>query len=194
MPTTAERIARTLSDHGVRRIFGLPGGEVSDVMAACRSAGIEFVLARHENAAALMASVTGEFTREPGMVLATVGPGAANLVNAVAHAFLDRAPLLVLSAQVPTTLASVLPHQQVDLEALFRPITKWSTTLTGVKTSETVQHALALTTAGRPGPVYLALPSDIARQEERDTAPPLTLPPSPHAGPTAFEISQATDL
>ncbi len=194
MPTTAEWIARTLHAHGVRRIFGLPGGEVSDVMGACRAAGLDFVLARHENAAALMAGVTGEFTRETGVVLATVGPGAANLVNAVAHAFLDRAPLLVLSAQVPAALAPLLPHQQVDLENLFRPITKWSATLTGENTPAMVERALALATAGRPGPVYLALPSDIARRDEPAAAPSTATPRSPQPGPEAVDIEKAADL
>ncbi len=182
MPTTAEWIAQTLRRHGVQRIFGLPGGEVSDVMGACRRAGIDFVLARHENAAALMAAVTGEFTRQPGVVLATVGPGAANLVNAVAHAYLDRAPLLVLSAQVSTTLAPVLPHQFVDLEALFRPITKWSSTLSGQDTPSAIERALLLATSGRSGPVYLALPSDLARQEEperQQSAPDVPSSPAP---------------
>ncbi len=191
MPTTAEWIAQTLRRHGVQRIFGLPGGEISDVMGACRQAGIEFILARHENAAALMAAVTGEFTRQPGVVLATVGPGAANLVNAVAHAFLDRAPLLVLSAQVSTVLAPVLPHQLVDLEGLFRPITKWSATLTGQDTPTAIERALTLTTSGRPGPVYLALPSDLARLDEPERA---AAPPIPSASaPNGADIARALE-
>jgi acetolactate synthase I/II/III large subunit len=194
VPTTAEWIARTLHARGVRRIFGLPGGEVSDVMSACRHTGLDFVLARHENAAALMAGVTGELTRQPGVVLATVGPGAANLVNAVAHAFLDRAPLLVLSAQVPATLAARLPHQQVDLESLFHPITKWSATLTGENTPAMIERALALTTAGRPGPVYLALPSDVARCDEPAATPRPTPTPVPPPGPSASDIARAAEM
>jgi acetolactate synthase-1/2/3 large subunit len=167
VPTTADVIAQNLKAHGVRRVFGLPGGEIAEIMAACRGVGLDFVLTRHENGACLMAGVTGEIARRPGVALATLGPGATNLVNGVAHAFLDRAPLLVISAQVPTTLASVLPHQLVDLEAVFRPITKWSHTLTGVDTGPAIRRALTLTTEGRAGPVYLCLPSDVARQEDR---------------------------
>jgi acetolactate synthase-1/2/3 large subunit len=114
-----------------------------------------------------MAGVAGELTRRPGVALATVGPGATNLVNGVANAYLERAPLLVISAQLPTELSPILPHQRVDLEDLFRPITKWSHTLTGVNTAATVQRALDLTMEGRPGPVYLSLPSDVARREVR---------------------------
>jgi acetolactate synthase-1/2/3 large subunit len=187
VPTSAHAIASTLKTFGVRRIFGLPGGEVAEVMAACRDAGVDFVLTRHENAACLMAAVTGEVTRRPGVVLATVGPGATNLVNGTANAFLERAPLLVISAQVPTAVASILPHQRVDLEALFRPITKWSHTLTGVNTESIVGRALALTTEGRPGPVYLGLPSDVARREDR-------LDPQAFGGPAAAGPARPPDV
>jgi acetolactate synthase-1/2/3 large subunit len=170
VPTTAEVIADTLKRHGITRAFGLPGGEIAEIMGACRRAGLAFLLTRHENTACLMAGVVGELTRRPGVALATVGPGATNLVNGVANAFLERAPLLVISAQLPTELSPILPHQRVDLEELFRPITKWSHTLTGVNTAATVQRALELTTRGRPGPVYLSLPSDVARREERSAA------------------------
>jgi acetolactate synthase-1/2/3 large subunit len=167
MPTTAEVMAETLKRNGITRVFGLPGGEVAEIMGACRRAGLAFLLTRHENTACIMAGVVGELTRRPGVALATVGPGATNLVNGVANAYLERAPLLVVSAQLPTDLSPILPHQRVDLEDLFRPITKWSHTLTGVNTAATVQRALDLTTEGRPGPVYLSLPSDVARREVR---------------------------
>jgi acetolactate synthase-1/2/3 large subunit len=166
MATTAQVIAETLKRNGIIRVFGLPGGEIAEIMGACRRAGLAFLLTRHENTACLMAGVAGELTRRPGVALATVGPGATNLVNGVANAWLERAPLLVISAQLPTDLSPILPHQRVDLEDLFRPITKWSHTLTGVHTAATVQRALDLTTEGRPGPVYLSLPSDVARREE----------------------------
>jgi acetolactate synthase-1/2/3 large subunit len=191
--TVAEVVVRTLQAHGVRRLFGLPGGEVAEILGACRQCGLEFVLTRHENAAAIMAGTTGELTGQPGVVLATVGPGATNLVNGVANAFLERAPLLVISAQVPAAVAPVLPHQRLDLEALFRPITKWSHVLTGSNTSMTVARALRLTTAGRPGPVYLGLPSDIARQDEVGAAAECERPPSP-TPPTALAVEAAARL
>jgi acetolactate synthase-1/2/3 large subunit len=169
VPTTADAIAATLKRNGIRHLFGLPGGEIAEIMGACRRAGLPFVLTRHENTACLMAGVTGELTRGPGVALATVGPGATNLVNGVANAYLERNPLLVISAQLPTELSPILPHQRIDLEDVFRPITKWSHTLTGADTAATVQRALDLTVEGRPGPVYLCLPSDVARQEDRSS-------------------------
>jgi acetolactate synthase-1/2/3 large subunit len=200
VPTTAETIAATLARRGIRRVFGLPGGENAELLGACRSLGIDFVLTRHENAACIMASVTGELTHAPGVAMATLGPGATNLVNGVANAHLERAPLLVISAQVSTTIAPVLPHQRVNLQDLFRPITKWSETLTGADTSETVQRALDLTIEGRPGPVFLALPSDIARREEpaapvhAGSSPQVSRPLLPPPIPTASSIARAVKM
>jgi acetolactate synthase-1/2/3 large subunit len=199
VPTIADVVARILVVNGVRRIFGLPGGEIAEIMAACRRLGLTFILTRHENAACIMAGVTGEITRRPGVVLATVGPGATNLVNGVANAFLERAPLLVVSAQVATSLAPALPHQRIDLESLFRPITKWSHTLTGKDTASTVQRALDIAVEGRPGPVYLALPGDVARMEEPAPdphiagyqAPPPIAPPAADVARAARMIAEA---
>jgi acetolactate synthase-1/2/3 large subunit len=195
VPTIADTIARILAVNGVRRLFGLPGGEIAEIMAACRRLGLQFILTRHENAACIMAGITGELSRRPGVVLATVGPGATNLVNGVANAFLERAPLLVISAQVATSVAQVLPHQRVDLESLFRPITKWSHTLTGTDTAATIQRALDITVEGRPGPVYLALPGDVARMEE--AAPDQRIiqdHPLPAIAPTPADIDRAARL
>ena len=199
MLTTAEIVAATLAGRGIRRVFGLPGGENAELLGACRRLGIDFVLTRHENAACIMASVTGELTRTPGIAMATLGPGATNLVNGVANAYLERSPLLVISAQVPTAIARVLPHQRVNLQDLFRPITKWSETLTGADTAETVQRALDLTTEGRPGPVFLALPSDVARREEpaprsRADSPPQEDLPLPAVTPTGSSLAQAAQM
>jgi len=186
VPTIADAVARILAVNGVRRLFGLPGGEIAEIMSACRRLGLEFILTRHENTACIMAGITGELSRRPGVVLATVGPGATNLVNGVANAFLERAPLLVISAQVATSVAPVLPHQRIDLESLFRPITKWSQTLTSKDTAATVQRALDLAVEGRPGPVYLALPGDVARMDEAATDPgrgEYQSPPTPTPSP-----------
>ncbi|RPH99199.1 MAG: thiamine pyrophosphate-binding protein, partial [Zetaproteobacteria bacterium] len=186
VPTIADALARLLAVTGVRRLFGVPGGEIAEIMSACRRLGLEFVLTRHENTACIMAGIAGELSRRPGVVVATVGPGATNLVNGVANAYLERAPLLVISAQVATSLAPVLPHQRVDLETLFRPIVKWSHTLTGKDTAATVQRALDLTVEGRPGPVYLALPGDVARMDETAADPGYGMyqaPPPPVPSP-----------
>lgn len=194
MPTIADVVARILAVNGIRRLFGLPGGEIAEIMSACRRLGLEFILTRHENTACIMAGVTGELRRRPGVVLATVGPGATNLVNGVANAYLERAPLLVISAQVATSMASVLPHQRVDLEGLFRPITKWSHTLTGKDTAATVQRALDLTVESRPGPVYLALPGDVARMDEALADPDGEYHSPPTAAPSPADVDRAARM
>src|SRR5207247_10230492 len=92
MPTCAEVLATTLRDAGVVRMFGLPGGEMLDFLEAARKAGIEFVLVRHEAVASLMADVTGQLERQPGVCVSTLGPGALHLPLGLQNAFLHRSP------------------------------------------------------------------------------------------------------
>src|SRR6476661_7422624 len=98
MPSCAEILAATLRDAGVDRMFGLPGGEILHFVEAARSIGIEFVLTRHEAVAALMADVTGQMSGKPGVCVSTLGPGAMNLTLGVANAYLDRSPMIAITA------------------------------------------------------------------------------------------------
>ena len=166
MATCAQTIADTFKELGIQRIFGLPGGEILDVLEACRQAGIQFILTRHEAAAAYMADVTGQITGTPGVCLATVGPGATNLVNGVANAYLDRSPVLALSAQLSTVLQPYATHQFIPLQSLFDPITKRVFTLSGQDTRRRIEEGFKIATTGPKGPVYFCLPSDIAKMEE----------------------------
>ena len=112
--TLAENVAHTLAAHGVTRMFGVPGGGSSlDLIDAGAACGIEFVLCRTETAAAIMASVTGEITGVPGVVLTGIGPGAASVVNGVAYASLERAPLVVFT-DTHEAGAVAPPHQIFD--------------------------------------------------------------------------------
>jgi acetolactate synthase-1/2/3 large subunit len=167
MPTTAEVLARTLHDAGIRRMFGLPGGEILDFMDAARRVGIDYLLTRHEATASFMADVTGQIQRRPGVCVATLGPGAVNMTLGVANAYLDRSPLLAITATLAHSSAPVATHQDLDLNAVYRPFTKLALTLDGEDTEAKVRHAVETTTALRMGPVHLALPSDIARAEDR---------------------------
>src|ERR1700752_5080638 len=101
MPTHAETMAKELAARGVQYLFGLPGGEIVAFIDACRRAGIRFLLTGHEASAAWMAQVFGQITGVPGVCCATLGPGATNLVTGVANAWLDRVPLLAVTAQIP---------------------------------------------------------------------------------------------
>src|SRR5262245_54343127 len=163
MPTVAEVLASTLRDAGVERMYGLPGGEILDFVEAARKAGIEFILVRHEAVAAFMADVSGQIERKPGVCVSTLGPGAMNLTLGVANAYLDRSPLIAITATMSTAAAPYATHQQLDLNAVFRPFTKETVTLDGVNTAATVRRAWRTTLEPRFGPVHSALPSGVAR-------------------------------
>jgi len=189
MPTCADVLATTLRDAGVARMFGLPGGEMLDFLEAARKAGIDFILTRHEAVAAFMADVTGQIARRPGVCVSTLGPGAMNLTLGVANAFLDRSPMIAITASHATNAAPLATHQNLDLNAVFRPFTKETTTLTGRNTAATVRRLWRTALEPRSGPVHLALPSDVARREEQptedpaavDLTPPPLQPPDPEA-------------
>jgi acetolactate synthase-1/2/3 large subunit len=195
VPTCAETLARTLREAGITRMFGLPGGEVLDFLEAARRAGIRFVLTRHEATAAFMADVTGQIQRRPGVCVSTLGPGAVNMTLGVANAYLDRSPVLAITAALARGSEPYATHQQLDLGAVYRPFTKAAVTLDGCDTERRVREAIRLTRTLRMGPVHLALPSDVARGEERaspagDEVPLDPEPPRP-ASPEAVEQVRA---
>jgi acetolactate synthase-1/2/3 large subunit len=170
MATHAEAIAATLAEGEVEFVFGLPGGEVLALIDACRRRGLQFVLAGHESSAAVMAQVFGQIKGVAGVCVSTLGPGATNLATGVANAFLDRAPLLAFTAQIPGAALPTMSHQRLQLDRLFSPITKRSFTLGAGDSGEIAFRSMKLASAPRPGPVHLALPSDVALQE-CDAAP-----------------------
>ncbi|OLC50209.1 MAG: hypothetical protein AUH43_05690 [Acidobacteria bacterium 13_1_40CM_65_14] len=183
MPTCAEVLAATLRDAGVERMFGLPGGEILDFIEAARKVGIEFILVRHEAVAAFMADAAGQIARKPAVCVSTLGPGAMNLTLGVANAYLDRSPLIAITAAMSTAAAPYATHQQLDLNAVFRPFTKQTITLDGVNTAATVRRAWRTTLEPRFGPVHLALPSDVARQPDRQAEDPAMVTLTPDAPP-----------
>jgi acetolactate synthase-1/2/3 large subunit len=185
MPTCAEVLARTLREAGVERMFGLPGGEVLDFLEAARRAGIAFVLTRHEAAASFMADVSGQIQRRPGVCVATLGPGAVNMTLGVANAYLDRSPLLAISGAHARAAAPYATHQKLDLNAVYRPFTKLALTLDGVDTGAQVRRAIRASLTPRMGPVHIALPSDVARAEDRQTEDPAAVELEPVAVPAA---------
>ena len=164
METVANILARSLRDAGTEFVFGLPGGENTEILDALRRHDIRFILVHNESSAVFMADALARLTGKPGVCLTTLGPGATNAVAGVAHAYLDRAPILIITAQTPEHLWSHHTHQVIDLEALFTPISKGSFKLGPVGARQTIQTALALTTAGRPGPVHLRISNEDATE------------------------------
>ena len=169
MTSCAQVMAQTLSDLGVRRVFGVPGGEILDFVEACRAAGLDFVLTRDEATAAFMADVTGQIQRRPSVCLSTLGPGALNLALGVANAYLERSPVIAVTASVARSAHRYATHQNLDLNAVYRPFTKWTVTLDGEDTAATIGHAYDVAARPRMGPVHVALPSDVARSSDRET-------------------------
>ena len=165
MATVAQLLAQTLYEKGVRTVFGLPGGEVVEVLEAFRQADIEFVLVKNESTAVYLTDVTARLTGTIGVALTTLGPGATSAYAGVAHAFLDRAPILILTAQTDPQRIGTHTHQFVDLQACFRPIAKFTAELEAETAPETIQYALSQLTNGRPGPVHLGLCSRVAASE-----------------------------
>lgn len=201
MPRVADVAARTLAEAGVTRMFGLPGGEILDFIEGARRAGIEFILTRHEAAASFMADVTGQIDRRPGVCVSTLGPGAVNMTLGVANAYLDRSPVLTITAAVARSAAPFATHQNLDLEAVYRPFTKMSVTLDGEDTAAKVRRAWRCAIEPRMGPVHIAIPSDIAKMEDRDSdgadsiqidPPPVPPPPKEAIAQLASEVRTAS--
>lgn len=167
MTTVAQLLAKTLYERGVRTVFGLPGGEVVDVLDAFRNADIEFVLVKNESTAVYMADVTARLTGTIGVVLTTLGPGATNAYAGVAHAYLDRAPVLIITAQTDPQRIGTHTHQVLDLQACLRPVTKFTAELNVETAPETIHFALSQLMSGRPGPVHLGICSRVASGETR---------------------------
>src|SRR5437868_8225810 len=122
--TVAAATAKLLADAGIERVFGLPGGEILVLMDELRRAGVDFVLMRHESNAGIAAAVYGKLRGQPGVVLTTLGPGAANLMLPLSNSYLDQEPLLAISAQVPDDWPASYTHQRLPLRESYAPITK----------------------------------------------------------------------
>jgi len=167
MSTVARLIGQRLHAAGIRHVFGHPGGEVVDLIEGFRAASLQFVLAKHETGAAFMAEAMASSTGLPGACLATLGPGATNLVTGLAHAYLDRAPLIALTGQLPVDRYEIVTHQKLDLRALFAPITKWQARVNDANAGAVTDRALRIALSPRPGPVFLEVPSDVPSQEVR---------------------------
>ena len=166
MPTAAQVLVKCLEAEGVEYIFGVPGEENIDVMDALLDSPIKFVTTRHEQGAAFMADVYGRLTGRAGVCLATLGPGATNLITGVADANMDRAPLVAIAGQGSTARLHKESHQILDLVNLFRPITKYSTqVLTPDIVPEIVRKAFKVAQTEKPGCCFIDFPENIAEME-----------------------------
>lgn len=158
----ADVVAERLYQAGCRWAFGMPGGEVLTLVDALEKAGIKFVLTAHENTAGFMAEGTYHRTGAPGILLATLGPGALNCINVIENARQDRVPMIVLTGAVDADTAQVYTHQVLDQPQVFRPVTKASFTLSAEAAHVIADKAVAYATEGQPGPVHIDVPISVA--------------------------------
>ena len=145
--TVADAIAEELSALDVDRVFGVPGGEVLFFIDALRQQGIQFAVCRHEADAGIAAAVYGKLRRTTGVALTTLGPGAANLMLPLSSSWLDREPLLAISAATPDAWSSERTHQKLPLLETYRPITKLAGALTPFNCRSLLRNAAAATLA-----------------------------------------------
>lgn len=168
MTTVADRIVQRLLDAGVGAMFGMPGGGSNlDLIDAAKRRGLPFILTATETGAALAAIAHSDVSGGPGVCLTTLGPGVASVVNGVACARLDRAPLLVITDCHPAS-ATAFEHQRIDHRALLTPVTKWSAPIGVADVDDVLDRAIARATAGPAGPVHLDLAFDVARARAVD--------------------------
>ena len=190
----AELFVRCLENEGVEYIFGIPGEENLDVMDVLLDSSIRFITVRHEQGAAFMADVYGRLTGRPGVCLATLGPGATNLITGVADANMDRAPVVAIAGQGSTHRLHKESHQILDLVNLFEPISKYATQLREPEiVPEVIRKAFKVAKAEKPGCCFIDFPENIAAEQVDGKLPLKVQDPLPPVAPLA-KIEQAAEV
>src|SRR5512133_896882 len=139
--TIAEYIADQLFSHGIRYVFGIPGGPSIPYMEAFRASGIEFILVSNEASAGIMADVTARLTGIPGICHATFGPGATNISTGVGGALLDRSPVLVFTSEIGDKFHHRTTQMNIDHQQLFAPLTKATFRMNKENVAEVMESA-----------------------------------------------------
>jgi acetolactate synthase I/II/III large subunit len=183
-----------LEAEGVEYVFGIPGEETLDLNESLHDSSISFVPVRHEQGGAYMADMYGRLTQRAGVCLGTLGPGATNLVTAIADAFLDRSPLVALTGQADLQRMHKESHQHIDIVSMFKPVTKFNTRLNAPEViPEVVRKAFKVAQAAKPGPTHIELPEDVMA-DQVDAEP---LPSGGHdrrLEPAAADVLAAAEL
>ncbi len=161
----ADLLVRALEAEGVEYVFAVPGEENLDVLDALHNSSIRLVVTRHEQGAGFMAATYGRLTGRAGVCMATLGPGATNLVTPAAYAQLGGFPLVVLTGQKPIMHSKQGQFQIVDVVSLFGPISKLSRQIVhGNSIPGLVREGFRRAQEERPGAVLLELPEDVAAE------------------------------
>ena len=162
----AEIIIKILEDHGIKKIAGIPGGANLPLYTALNQSSIQHILARHEQGAGFIAQGMARASGKTAVCFATSGPGAANLLTAIADAKLDSVPIIAITGQVPTSMIGTDAFQEVDTYSMTIPITKHNFLIRSAQELlEVIPLAFEIAAEGRPGPVLIDVPKDIQMQE-----------------------------
>lgn len=177
----ADLLVDCLAAEGCAYVFSVPGEETMDVLdALSRRPTVRHITTRHEQGAAFMADVHGRLTGRAAVAMATLGPGATNLVTGVADAYLDRAPMVAITGQASSDKLHKEAHQVVDIIRMMEPVTKWNTRVERVEAiPEIVRKAFRQATLEKPGPTHIELPENVAAIEvaPADGGGPMPLEP-----------------
>jgi acetolactate synthase-1/2/3 large subunit len=188
----AELFVKCLENEMPPFLFGVPGEENMDVMDALLDSTLTFIQTRHEQGAAFMCDVQGRLTGKASVCLATLGPGATNLVTGVADANMDRAPIVAVTGQGGIDRLHKESHQAMDLVALFRPMTKYNAQLStpGI-IPEVVRKAFKIAQTEKFGATHIDFPEDIAAREV--AGEPLAVKQPKNSEPLASQLKIAAD-
>ncbi len=155
----ADIMVKALENEGVEYIFGVPGEENLDLLESINHSPIRFILTRHEQGAGFMAATYGRLTGKPGVCLATLGPGATNLVTPAAYAQLAGMPMVMITGQKPIKKTEQGRFQMIDVVELMQPITKFTKQIVNANhVGALVRESFRVAIAERPGTVHLELP------------------------------------
>ena len=195
MTISAKLFVKCLENEGVEFIFGIPGEENLHVMDALLDSSIQFITVRHEQGAAFMADVYGRLTGRAGVCLATLGPGATNLITGFADANMDRAPIVAIAGQGATTRLHKESHQVLDLVSLFKPISRYSAMVMEPENiPEIIRKAFHDAEGDNPGGAFVCLPENIAGTDVDKKESPLKINRSAAPQPTDESIDYAAKL
>ena len=161
--TGAQALIKSLEMEGTEVMFGLPGGAILPVYDPLLESTIRHILVRHEQGAGHMAEGYAHATGRPGVAMVTSGPAATNIVTPLCDAMLDSIPLVVVTGQVPLSAIGTDAFQECDTTGITMPVTKHNWLITDAQDiPRIVKEAFHVATTGRPGPVLVDLPKDVA--------------------------------
>ncbi|HDL8698520.1 TPA: acetolactate synthase 2 catalytic subunit [Yersinia enterocolitica] len=189
----AQWVVQALRAQGVDTVFGYPGGAIMPVYDALYDGGVEHLLCRHEQGAAIAAIGYARATGKVGVCIATSGPGATNLITGLADALLDSVPVIAITGQVGSALIGTDSFQEIDVLGLSLACTKHSFLVESLDALPAIMaEAFAIATSGRPGPVLIDIPKDIQLAVGELT--PHLMPVEEHLIDSAAELQQALDM